>query len=153
MNERLQFKNFKCLAEWISAREEEYTALTAAELERQEGLSHGEALFRAMNADPTEYVLECLKKNHYDLDDLTENGDSYEIGGHSNDALYGRGDLDAAQKILALRHKYGLTQKAMAEKTGIPKRTIENWEQGKTYPKDYIVNLISKFLESLRSGC
>lgn len=50
--------------------------------------------------------------------------------------------------IKNLRIKYNLTQEALASITGIPKRTIENWEEGSSVPKSYIVFLLSYFLES-----
>ena len=36
-----------------------------------------------------------------------------------------------SNKIKHCRKLAGLTQKEMSARTGIPKRTIENWEQGK----------------------
>lgn len=49
--------------------------------------------------------------------------------------------------IKDLRIKYSLTQEALAKLTGIPKRTIENWEEGSSHPKGYILTLLSYFLE------
>ncbi len=36
----------------------------------------------------------------------------------------------------------GLTQKAMADLMGIPKRTIENWDGGKAYPVKWVEQLV-----------
>lgn len=40
------------------------------------------------------------------------------------------------------RQQVGLTQKALSEWLGIPKRTIENWEGGKTNLKPWIEKLL-----------
>lgn len=42
-----------------------------------------------------------------------------------------------------------LTQSAMSEKLKIPKRTIENWESGKSKPPEYVERLIIAELERL----
>lgn len=44
----------------------------------------------------------------------------------------------------------GLTQQAMADKFGIPKRTIENWEGGKTEPPTWAYTLLKEKLDKLR---
>lgn len=49
--------------------------------------------------------------------------------------------------IKSIRDKHNLTQLQLSEITGIPKRTIENWEGGQSKPKDYIINLIDAFLK------
>lgn len=49
--------------------------------------------------------------------------------------------------IKELRQKYGMTQQAFADYLGIPKRTIENWEQGFSEPAEYVVKLIEFRLE------
>jgi putative transcriptional regulator len=49
--------------------------------------------------------------------------------------------------IKALRKSTGLTQKAFAELTGIPKRTIEQWESGRRNPPDYLIKLLVYYLE------
>lgn len=46
-----------------------------------------------------------------------------------------------------LRKKYGLTQKELSEKLGIPQRTIENWEGGQRKPPQWVINLIEFKLE------
>ena len=49
--------------------------------------------------------------------------------------------------IKTLRAATGLTQKAFAELTGIPKRTIEQWESGRRNPPEYVVKLLAYYLE------
>lgn len=49
--------------------------------------------------------------------------------------------------IKELRTKYNLTQKALSDLLQIPKRTIENWEEGQRTPAEYIIRLIEFYLE------
>ena len=55
-------------------------------------------------------------------------------------------------KFKELRQRYGLTQKALSEYTGIPKRTIEDWETGKRNPPDYMLSLIEVKLDFLKKN-
>lgn len=48
--------------------------------------------------------------------------------------------------IREIRKQYGLTQKALAERFGIPIRTIENWESELRTPPAYVVAMIEKIL-------
>lgn len=50
--------------------------------------------------------------------------------------------------IKTLRAATGLTQKAFAELTDIPKRTIEQWESERRNPPAYLLKLIKYFLEN-----
>ena len=49
--------------------------------------------------------------------------------------------------IKEIREKYNLTQKKLSELTGIPKRSIENWENGSRAVKDYLPDLIEAKLQ------
>lgn len=49
-----------------------------------------------------------------------------------------------------LRIKYNLTQKKMSEITGIPVRTIQNWEGGKRKCPEYIIELVKFKLENTK---
>lgn len=49
--------------------------------------------------------------------------------------------------IKEIREKYNLTQKKLSELTGIPKRSIENWENGSRAVKDYLPDLIEAKLK------
>lgn len=49
--------------------------------------------------------------------------------------------------IKELREQYRLTQQALSDITGIPKRSIENWEGEKRVPPEYIPTLIESHLE------
>lgn len=55
-------------------------------------------------------------------------------------------------KIKELRAQYGLTQKALSELTGIPKRTIEEWEGERRTPPDYVLMLLTFFLANEKDG-
>lgn len=49
-----------------------------------------------------------------------------------------------AMKVRELRVTTELSQRKFAEKFNIPYRTIENWEEGKTEPPDYVLRLLQK---------
>ena len=40
------------------------------------------------------------------------------------------------------RMKYGLTQQQVADQTGVPFRTIQNWEGGQRKCPDYVMDLV-----------
>ena len=46
-----------------------------------------------------------------------------------------------------LRYKYNLTQSQLSALTGIPFRTIQNWECGQRKCPEYLLNLICFFIE------
>lgn len=50
--------------------------------------------------------------------------------------------MTPAEKIRAIRAATGLSQVRFAERYGIPRRTIENWESGVRTPPPYVINLI-----------
>lgn len=52
--------------------------------------------------------------------------------------------------IKDLRNLTGLTQKEFAEALGIPKRTIENWEQGKRECPEYVKEGIKALIEKYK---
>jgi transcriptional regulator with XRE-family HTH domain len=51
--------------------------------------------------------------------------------------------------VKALRLKYGLSQQQLADKTGIPKGRINNWEQGQGQPKGPDTIKLNQFFDSL----
>lgn len=53
-------------------------------------------------------------------------------------------------RIREARKNAGLTQKAMSELMGIPKRNIENWEAGTNAPPAWAEKLIIEKLESMK---
>ena len=51
--------------------------------------------------------------------------------------------MEIAKTIKALREKVGMSRKEFSEHTGIPVRTLEDWEAGRRTPPEYIPRLIS----------
>jgi len=45
--------------------------------------------------------------------------------------------------IRHIRASTGLSQAAFADKYGIPKRTVENWESGVNAPPQYVIDLLT----------
>lgn len=56
--------------------------------------------------------------------------------------------------IREMRKSLGLSQSEYAAKFGMSKRTLENWEQGRTTPPDYVVYMMQQIceLEKMVSG-
>ncbi len=51
--------------------------------------------------------------------------------------------MDIANKIRELRESTGESRKEFSEHTGIPVRTLEDWEAGRRTPPDYVPRLLS----------
>lgn len=51
-------------------------------------------------------------------------------------------------KIKELRLAAGLTQQAFSDLIHVPKRTIENWEYGKSQPTECLLFLIEYYLKN-----
>lgn len=51
--------------------------------------------------------------------------------------------MDFAEKIRSLREQTGMNRKNFALHTGIPVRTLEDWEAGRRTPPPYIPRLIA----------
>lgn len=47
-------------------------------------------------------------------------------------------------RMLEIRRRSGLSQAKFAEKYDIPKRTLENWEQGSRECPEYVYNLLDR---------
>jgi len=52
-------------------------------------------------------------------------------------------------KLKEARTKAGLTQQQMSDVFEIPRRTIQNWEEGKRTPPGYVEKLILEKLERM----
>ncbi len=50
--------------------------------------------------------------------------------------------MDTAKHIKKLRESVCMTRKEFSEHTGIPVRTLEDWEAGRRTPPEYIPRLI-----------
>ena len=51
--------------------------------------------------------------------------------------------MDTAKTIKELRESTGMSRKQFSEHTGIPVRTLEDWEAARRTPPEYIPRLIS----------
>ena len=62
--------------------------------------------------------------------------------------------MDTAKMIKELRESTGMSRKDYSEHTGIPVRTLEDWEAGRRTPPEYIPRLIAYQLkyEELMKG-
>ena len=68
-------------------------------------------------------------------------GDKCDMIDLSN-ALRG-GTMDTAKTIKELRESTGMSRKQFSEHTGIPVRTLEDWEAARRTPPEYIPRLIA----------
>lgn len=50
--------------------------------------------------------------------------------------------MDTAKVIKDLREQTGMNRKEFSEYTGIPVRTLEDWEAGRRTPPEYIPRLL-----------
>ena len=63
-----------------------------------------------------------------------------------NSIIKGNGmekNMDTAAKIKELRESVGMNRKEFSEHTGIPVRTLEDWEAARRTPPEYIPRLIA----------
>ena len=51
--------------------------------------------------------------------------------------------MNIAKSIRNLRESTGMSRKEFSEHTGIPVRTLEDWEAGRRTPPEYIPRLIA----------
>lgn len=61
--------------------------------------------------------------------------------------------MESAKRIRELRESVRMSRKEFSEHTGIPIRTLEDWEAGRRTPPEYIPRLIAyqlKYEELLR---
>lgn len=60
--------------------------------------------------------------------------------------------MNFSEQFKEARKARGLTQQQLADKTGIPFRTIQNWEGGKSTPQDWCQRLLLAELERMKKG-
>ena len=53
------------------------------------------------------------------------------------------------RKLKAAREKLGLSQSQMAEKLGVPVRTLQRWEQNQSTPRGLALTSINKTLDRI----
>lgn len=58
--------------------------------------------------------------------------------------------MSFSEKLKEARAATGMSQQAMADRTLIPKRTIEEWERGNRTPPPYVQRFVLNELEGLR---
>ena len=51
--------------------------------------------------------------------------------------------MDTAKRIKEIRENTGMSRKEFSEHTGIPVRTLEDWEAARRTPPEYIPRLIA----------
>lgn len=54
----------------------------------------------------------------------------------------------AKEDVRAIRRASGLTQAGFAEKYGVPRRTLQDWEAGKREAPGYVVSLLAYAVKS-----
>ena len=55
-------------------------------------------------------------------------------------------------RLLSARQRLGLTQAGLAEKLGVDRTTVGDWERGIRIPQGKYLTLVERFLEGLRNG-
>ncbi len=55
--------------------------------------------------------------------------------------------MDTANKIKKLRESIGMNRRQFSEHTGIPIRTLEDWEAGRRTPPEYVPRLLAYMLK------
>lgn len=63
-------------------------------------------------------------------------------------AIYGEGYTEG-DVWKTLRKAYGLTQAKMSEVTGIPARTLQEWENDRRTPPEYMFDLVESKLKNM----
>lgn len=54
--------------------------------------------------------------------------------------------MNLGENILKLRKEFNLSQEQLAEKVGVSRQTISNWELGETMPNPEQLKILSKTL-------
>ena len=55
--------------------------------------------------------------------------------------------MDTANRIRELRESIGMNRREFSEYTGIPIRTLEDWEAGRRTPPEYVPRLLAYMLK------
>lgn len=56
--------------------------------------------------------------------------------------------MNAAERVKNIRKQTGASQRAFAERFGIPMRTVQNWEYGVNEAPDYLLDLLEQAIEA-----
>ena len=52
-----------------------------------------------------------------------------------------------SERAKAIRQKTGLSQQRFGDRYGIPKRTVQNWENGVNEPPEYVLSLLERLVD------
>lgn len=52
-----------------------------------------------------------------------------------------------SERAKAIRQKTGLSQQKFGDRYGIPKRTVQNWENGVNEPPEYVLSLLERLVD------
>ena len=55
--------------------------------------------------------------------------------------------MTIAETIKQLRESVGMTRKEFSQHTGIPVRTLEDWEASRRTPPEYMVKLLERVIK------
>ena len=58
--------------------------------------------------------------------------------------------MDISTLITEALSETGLSQRKLADKIGVPLRTLEDWKSGRRHPNDFTVNAVFLKLEELK---
>ena len=90
----------------------------------------------------------CFKQKRYFLGRYNSYEDAVEARKKAEEKYFGPMiDVESFNKIKRARTAKGLTQKTLAELSGVPYRTIQDWEAGRRNPKDSSLQKIAEVLE------
>ena len=91
-----------------------------------------------------------MGRRSYEAIDMLRNKDGFIAGGYGLyleaipmvEVMYIT-EVDTAKTIKELRESIGMSRKEFSEHTGIPVRTLEDWEAARRTPPEYIPRLIA----------
>lgn len=55
--------------------------------------------------------------------------------------------MTASERSKAIRQKTGLSQQKFGDRYGIPKRTVQNWENEVNEPPGYVLSLLERLVD------
>lgn len=53
--------------------------------------------------------------------------------------------MELSEKMKQMREEAGLTRKEFSMRIGMPVKTIEDWEEGRKNPPEYMLGFLAKF--------
>lgn len=59
--------------------------------------------------------------------------------------------MNFAETFKTARRAAGVTQQGLQDKTGIPRRTVQDWEAGKMEPPEWCQTMVLEKLERLKT--